>query len=186
MEAFESMHAVLDPATRDRLLSHLGVTAPPAADRAALALLQHAWLARIPFEALAAQLGEYEPLDRARLVDRFVEGRRGGYCFEVNGVFALLLESLGFAVDRHEAVVGARDLYTTGAPPDHLALVAHTPEGPYIAEVGFGDGPAEPLALAEHATVFAHETFGVAREGEGWWVGQGDPATIGYRFGDRT
>src|SRR3954470_14374504 len=128
MAAFENMGPVLDPVARDRLLAHRGVTAPPTPDRAGLALLQRAWLERIPFEALAAQLGEYEPLDSDRLIERFVGGCRGGYCFEVNGVCALLLESLGFVVERREAVVGERGEHSRD-PINHLALVVHLPEG---------------------------------------------------------
>src|SRR3954447_24557334 len=186
MRASENMGPMLGPADRDRLLAHLGVVAPAAPDLAGLTMLQRAWLERIPFEALAAQLGEYAPLATDRLLDRFIAGRRGGYCFEVNGVFALLLESLGYAVERREAVVGPPGAHRTD-PPNHLALVVATPDGPFIAEVGFGDGPLEPLPLAAGLTTFPHETFAVAREGGGWWGGRGPPpAAIGYRFADRT
>ena len=166
---------------RDRLLAHLGLAAPPSADLAGLAALQRAWLARIPFEAFAAVLGEYEPLDAERLVDRFVGACRGGYCFEVNGVFALLLESLGFTVERREAVVGDDGL------TDHLALVVGVPEGPHLAEVGFGDGPIAPLPLREGATTLGTRTFTLARDGDGWRLTMppgNHPA--GFRFGDAT
>src|SRR4051794_9896643 len=172
---------MLVPASRDRLLAHLGIEAPPAADLSGLKALQRAWLARIPFEALAALLGEHEPLDAERLIDRFVNGRRGGYCFEVNGVFALLLETLGFTVERREAVVG------DDGRTDHLALVVHAPEGPHLAEVGFGDGPIAPLPLREGETTLGPYTFALERREQGWYLAM--PAGShppGFRFGDAT
>ena len=176
---------MFDDATRDRLLAHIGLDRPPPADLAGLAAVQRAWLDVVPFEALHAQLGEYAPIDPARLVDRIVAGGRGGYCFEVNTVLAMLLESLGFAVTRHEAIVGARDAFANGVPTNHLALVVATPEGPHIAEVGLGEGPVEPLPLAEGTYTRGAFPFEVAREGDGWWVGLvGNPSTPGFRFAD--
>jgi N-hydroxyarylamine O-acetyltransferase len=138
----------------------------------------------VPFESLAVQLGEYAPLDPGALVERFVVGHRGGYCFEVNGVFALLLEALGFAVERHEAVVGSPDAYARGEPTNHLALVVRLPEGPFIAEVGFGQGPLEPLPLADGVTTLGPFSFEVARDGDGWWVGMLGQSPPGFRFTD--
>ncbi|HEX5301827.1 MAG TPA: arylamine N-acetyltransferase, partial [Streptosporangiaceae bacterium] len=80
-------------------------------------------------------------------VDKIVRRRRGGFCYELNGAFALLLEALGARVSRVAAgVYGEAGL----SPPfDHLALVVHPADGsgPWLADVGFGSHSDYPLLL---------------------------------------
>ena len=101
----------------------------------------------VPFENLSIHLGEPISLDEDDLVSKIVRKRRGGFCYELNGAFALLLETLGARVTRVGARVhGVRGL---GPPFDHLALVAHLPDGsgPWLVDVGFGRHSVCPLAL---------------------------------------
>ena len=177
---------MLDAATQDRLLRRIGLTEPPPADAAGLAVVQRAFVSRVPFEALAVQLGESAPLDPSALVERVLEGGRGGYCFEANTVFQLLLESLGFTVERREGIVGGREAYRAGTPTNHLALVVETPDaGPFIVESGLGEGPLEPLPLAEGPVTVGPFTYRIERDGDGWWVGQHEfGSTPGFRFAD--
>ena len=76
---------------------------------------------------------------------KVVEQRRGGWCFELNGCFAELLRRLGFRVD----LLSCRtfDAVTGGLSPDfdHLTLLVHVDGAPYLADVGWGDSPLEPL-----------------------------------------
>ena len=102
---------MLDSADRDRLLNHIGLDAAPAADLDGLRKVHRAYVAHVPFENLAVQLGESRPIDPAALVERIVSGGRGGYCFEANTVLLELLESLGFEVERREAIVGPREAF---------------------------------------------------------------------------
>jgi N-hydroxyarylamine O-acetyltransferase len=135
---------MLDSADRDRLLSHIGLDALPTPDVDGLRTVHRAYVSHVPFENIAVQLGESAPIDPPALVERIVAGGRGGYCFEANTVLFELLESLGFEVERREAVVGPRFLHERGEPADHLALVVRTPDGvELIAEGGFGEGPVE-------------------------------------------
>src|SRR5664280_2032353 len=125
---------MLDDITRDRLLRRIGLTGRPAADAAGLRVVHRAFVSHVPYEDLAVQLGESEPLDPLALVQRVLRGGRGGYCFEANTVLQSLLEALGFAVERRQGIVGARDAHAAGAPTNHLALVVDTPDaGPFIA-----------------------------------------------------
>ena len=179
--------AALDAATRDRLLRRIGLAQPPPADADGLRATMRAYVTSVPFEDLAVQLGESGALDPPALVERVLHGGRGGYCFEVNTVLFCLLESLGFEVERREAIVGERSAFASGEPTNHLALVVRTPDaGQFITEAGWGEGPVEPLPLAPgHHRVGAFE-YGVERDGDGWWVAQHDRgSTPGYRFGDR-
>lgn len=178
---------MIDTHTRDRLLRRIGLSEVPAADAAGLLAVHRAFVTHVPFEDISVQLGESAPLDPPALVARLLEGGRGGYCFEVNTVLALLLESLGFAVQRREGIVGDRGAHARGEATNHLALVVHTRDNrAFIAEAGAGDGPVDPLPLREGRFTAGAFGFVVAREGKGWWVGQAaDPDGAGFRFADR-
>ncbi len=111
---------------------------------AGLARLQRRHLATVPFENLAVHLPGALSLDPADLVEKVVHRRRGGFCFELNGLFGLLLRALGYRVD----LVGARVFHgsTPGPPQDHLALVVTDVDGGrWLADVGFGRFALGPL-----------------------------------------
>ena len=100
----------------------------------------------VPFENLDIHLGVPNVLDPDHVYDKIVRRRRGGWCFELNGLFALLLERLGFTVTRYSAAVVASD------PPfpdfAHLTLRVDL-ERPWLCDVGFGDSFTLPLRLDE-------------------------------------
>ena len=104
-----------------------------------------AHLRRVPFENLGIHLGEPIVLDEEAIVTKLVDRRRGGFCYEMNGGFAALLDALGFDVTHLEGRV-----YADGEPGirfDHLCLQVDLDEGPYLADVGFGASFALPLRL---------------------------------------
>jgi N-hydroxyarylamine O-acetyltransferase len=177
---------MLDDATRSRLLRRIGLAEAPPADAAGLHTVHRAFVSRVPYEALAVQLGECAPLDPDALVGRVLVGGRGGYCFEVQTVLQTLLESLGFVVERREGLVAARDARAAGEPTNHLALVVQTPDaGPFIAEAGWGEGPLDPLPLREGPMTVGAFTYRLERDGDGWWVTQHEfGSTPGFRFAD--
>jgi len=161
--------ALSEPEAAD-YLARLGIAAPEAPTLAALTSLHRTHLLAVPFETLDISLGRPVRLDLASLLSKVVEARRGGYCYELNGLFAALLRHLGYAVDLVSARVATSDGGLTD-PFDHLALVVTSPvlDGPVLADVGFGDGFIEPLPL-RHGAV-AHERgkdVGLVREGDDW------------------
>ena len=107
--------------------------------------LQRRHLEHVPFENLDIHLGESIDLAEEALFDKIVRRRRGGFCYELNGLFALLLEALGASVDR----VGARvwGVGGFGPPLDHMHLVVTWPGSPqrWLADVGFGRFTHRPL-----------------------------------------
>jgi N-hydroxyarylamine O-acetyltransferase len=129
-------------------LDRAGVAGPAAGDAAGLRALHRAHQLAVPFENLSIHLAEPISLDEADLIDKIVRRRRGGFCYELNGAFALLLEALGMRVSRAAARVhGEAGL----SPPfDHLALVVRPADGsgPWLADVGFGSHSDYPLLLA--------------------------------------
>ena len=58
-------------------------------------MLHRAHQLTVPFENLSIHLAEPISLDERDLIDKIVRRRRGGFCYELNGAFALLLEALG-------------------------------------------------------------------------------------------
>jgi N-hydroxyarylamine O-acetyltransferase len=128
-------------------LSRIGVARPPTADAAALRELHRAHLMTVPFENLSIHLSEPISLADSDLLEKIVSRRRGGFCYELNGAFALLLEALGFKVARLAARVYGEGRF--GPPFDHLALAVRPADGsgPMLADVGFGSHSTYPLLL---------------------------------------
>lgn len=109
-----------------------------------LRALHLAHVLTVPFENLDVHLRRPISLDPADLFRKIVLSRRGGYCFELNGLFALLLEELGFVVRR----LAARVLYGTEGvrPRSHQVLLVHLDGERWLVDVGFGgQGLREPL-----------------------------------------
>jgi N-hydroxyarylamine O-acetyltransferase len=127
-------------------LARIGIhdpAGPPDADQ--LRRLHAAHVSQVPFENLSVHNGEGIDLDPAALFDKIVGRRRGGFCYELNGLFAALLESLGYPVARCAARVW--DGKAWGIPFDHLALIVETPE-PWLVDVGFGAHSRYPLRVS--------------------------------------
>ena len=105
--------------------------------------------AAIAFESLDPLLGRPVRLDPASLEAKLVHGRRGGYCFEQNGLLLQILTALGYSVTPLAARV--RWMLADDAPPtalSHMLLRVDLPDGPYLADVGFGgQSLTEPLRL---------------------------------------
>ncbi|MFJ2088041.1 arylamine N-acetyltransferase [Streptomyces sp. NPDC087901] len=139
------------PQTIDAYLERIGATRPARPDATALRELQLRHLTTVPFENLSIHLGEDIVLEEKALLDKIVADRRGGFCYEVNGAFAVLLRALGFRVTLLQARVHGDD-GRLGIPYDHMALRVETDDGtgPWLADVGFGDHAQHPLALDDH------------------------------------
>jgi N-hydroxyarylamine O-acetyltransferase len=130
-----------------RRIDYAGDLQPSAATLAALHL---AHATHIPFENLDILLGKPIKLDLPSLEQKLIEGRRGGYCFEQNLLFAAVLEQLGFTVTRLLARVRYRT--TAVLPRTHMTLLVELPDGRWIADVGFGsDGLMLPVPFGEGA-----------------------------------
>jgi N-hydroxyarylamine O-acetyltransferase len=112
-----------------------------------LRALQVAHLLAVPFENLSIHAGQPIVLEDEALFTKIVERRRGGFCYEANGLFAALLRSLGFDVQMLSAGVASEE-GGFGPDFDHMALMI-TLERRWLVDVGFGDSFLEPLMLDE-------------------------------------
>ncbi|MDU8944656.1 arylamine N-acetyltransferase family protein [Ovoidimarina sediminis] len=113
-------------------------------DTLRLIVRQH--LRSIPFENLTVLRGNVPPVDRDTLIDKMVSDRRGGYCFELNGLLAFGLEALGYALRPMLArVLWQKDV---PGPRNHLFLRVEAEGMAWLADVGFGGpSPDVPIAL---------------------------------------
>jgi N-hydroxyarylamine O-acetyltransferase len=107
--------------------------------------LQVAHLLAVPFENLSIHWKQTIILDDDSLFEKIVTRRRGGFCYELNGLFAGLLRSLGFSVEMLSAGVANPD-GGFGPDFDHMTLMVTLDER-WLADVGFGDSFREPLLL---------------------------------------
>lgn len=129
----------------DAYLQRLNYDGPREPTAETLRALQVAHLMSVPFENLSIHAGEPIVLDEDALFTKIVEQRRGGFCYECNGLFAGLLRALGFDVAMLAAGV-ARPGGDFGPIFDHMTLMVTLDER-WLVDVGFGDSFLEPLLL---------------------------------------
>ncbi|WP_420847218.1 arylamine N-acetyltransferase family protein [Metapseudomonas resinovorans] len=129
----------LNPQQTEAYLRHLDTPAPQHADLASLDRLIAAHQQRVAFENVDVLLDRPIHIDADAVFAKVVERQRGGYCYELNNLFARLLLALGY----HVEMLGGRVRW--GLPLDapqtmlsHLMLRVQLPEGPHLADVGFG------------------------------------------------
>lgn len=169
-------------------LQRIGYEGPIAPVPAVLRALHRAHLLAVPFENLDIHLGRPIVLSVDRFFEKVVRDRRGGFCYELNGLFAALLRELGYSV----AFLSARVVGPDGSisPPfDHLTLSVECPGNPqrWLCDVGFGEGFLQPLPLLA-GTERAEENgrYRLDADGEEYVLcrGQGsaEPLTAAYRF----
>jgi len=152
----------------DAYLARIDLAERPASTLAGLSALHRAHLRAVPYEDLDVQLGRPVGLEIAPIYDKIVRRRRGGWCYEMNGIFGWALGELGFDVTRVTGAV-TRDMLGGMAEGNHLVLHVALPEGSYVADVGFGDGPLDPVKVVEGPFESAGFEFGLARLDEDWW-----------------
>src|SRR4051794_4073651 len=146
----------------DAYFARIGYDGPARADLDTLRALHALHPAAIPFEAIDVLLGRGVDLAPEAVAAKLIAARRGGYCFEQNGLFRRVLTALGFQV---EGLI-ARVLWMR--PPElplsnltHMALRVQLDGQAWLADVGFGGCVlTEPLRLVpDVAQATAHESF---------------------------
>ncbi len=167
----------------DKYLARIGIGGTIRPDLATFAAIHAAHVNAIPFEGCDPLLRRPVKLDLASVQEKLVDSRRGGYCFEQNVLLKAALEAIGFKVTG----LGARVRWMS--PPDsplgpreHMLLKVDLPEGPYLADVGFGacvlDAPLQLKTDVEQRTAMGTfrltEADGLftlsARQPDGWRV----------------
>jgi len=131
----------------DAYAIRLGSSLPEETTLEALTRLQRQHMSAIPFENIDVFLKRGISLTRASLTSKLLKRQRGGYCFELNLLYADLLKVLGFRVSQHLGRVWLRDPQQT-PPRNHLTHIVELDEGRFLTDVGFGArAPRLPLNI---------------------------------------
>ncbi|MCB0727061.1 MAG: arylamine N-acetyltransferase [Ignavibacteriae bacterium] len=118
---------------------------PVKADINSLTELHKNHLLNIPFENLSIHSDQKIILDKDSLSNKILNSNRGGYCYELNGMFYYLLKIIGFKVKMISARV-SNGKGGWGKEFDHLALIVTFSKGEeFLVDVGFGDNFIEPI-----------------------------------------
>jgi N-hydroxyarylamine O-acetyltransferase len=112
-----------------------------------LRFLQKRHLLSVPFENLDIHWKRPILLDINKFYEKIVNERRGGFCYELNGLFGAFLNENGFSSRMISARVGNSE-GVFGAEFDHMAILTEIDGEKYLADVGFGAFSAEPLRFA--------------------------------------
>lgn len=119
----------------------------------------------IPFENLDIHAQRPIVLDEEAFFDKVVRRRRGGFCFELNGLFAVLLRTLGYQVTYLSGRVSQDGIHDAGPEFDHLILEVSL-DGPWLVDVGFGDGVTEPIPLVPGLWASGGRMFRLEQRGD--------------------
>ncbi len=130
----------------EEYLSRIGIDDTEKPSVAFLSKLQLAHLYSIPFEDLDIPDRARIILNVERIYKKIITTKRGGFCYELNGLFHWLLTQLGFNVDMLSARVYNAQNQELGPEFDHMTLLVHL-EKDYLVDVGFGDSFRHPIEM---------------------------------------
>ena len=155
-------------------LERISFTGSLGQDIETLRRLQLAHMKTVAFENLDIRLNRLIQIDEPSIWEKIIVQKRGGFCYELNGLFAWLLKQIGFEVTYLNARVFNRE-GKLGIDFDHLALLVQIPgqTGRWLADVGFGDSFMEPLNLDDRGEqVQGLRTYRLEQISEGYVVWQ--------------
>ncbi|MDQ0390327.1 arylamine N-acetyltransferase family protein [Labrys monachus] len=151
----------------DRYCERILYSGPLRPTHATLSDLIEHHVAAIPFENIDVLLGRGVDISAGAVDAKLIGGRRGGYCFEHNGLFRRVLATIGFRVEPLAArVVWMAPADAPPLPRTHMALRVALEE-PWLVDAGFGGCvPTSPLRLADPAPQQTrHEAFRITPQG---------------------
>jgi N-hydroxyarylamine O-acetyltransferase len=123
----------------------IGFAREPQADIATVREMMRCQLFSVPFENLDVQAGKVVSLVPEDIVSKVLYQQRGGYCYEVNGVFAMALEALGIP---YQFVAARPMFYPVRRPKTHMAVVITLDGEQWLCDLGFGSyGIRAPMPL---------------------------------------
>jgi len=127
-------------------LKRIGYTGSLDRNAETLTKLMRAQLFSVAFENLDVQAGKIVSLVPEQIVDKIIGQGRGGYCYEVNGLFAMALQALGFS---YKFVACRPMFYPVRRPKTHMVLLVEADGDEWICDLGFGSyGIRAPIALS--------------------------------------
>jgi N-hydroxyarylamine O-acetyltransferase len=151
----------------DVVLRRIGKQHPSTPSDSTLTMLHEAFRRSIPSEDYDIHTGIPLSLELSDIQDKIIRRCRGGFCYELNGLFAALLTELGFEVTMVSAFTLTED-GTRGPDFDHMRLLVDTITSRWIADVGNGAMWMVPVPASpgEYGNVRVHQA------GDLWWTSE--------------
>lgn len=166
---YEELYAPLTDI--DGYLNRLHIERPKQPDKSYLDKLIYAHQCSVPFENLEVfEFSRSISLSIDKLYHKIVTNKRGGYCFELNGLFCSLLSALGYHAYSCMARIVRGKNYIT--PCLHRGILVQLNETLYFCDVGYGGPmPAAPLAVQDgYCETILSETFSIRKVDAYWWA----------------
>jgi N-hydroxyarylamine O-acetyltransferase len=151
----------------DAYLDRISYNGPLNSDLATLTALHRAHITTIPYENLEIQLGRENTLDEKDIFTKLVARRRGGWCYEMNGLLTRALAESGFQTQRISGAVG-RDEHGSVVEGNHLVGLVEL-DRTWVVDVGLADGPLEPFPLQPRTWTEGALEFRLERLDSDWW-----------------
>jgi N-hydroxyarylamine O-acetyltransferase len=165
-------------------LHRIGFDGSVRPDFATLRAIHRAHQYAIPFENLDVLLRRPVVLDLDASYSKIVSRRRGGWCYEMNGVMGWALEQIGFEVVRMSAGV-MRVQAGDAQLGNHLCLMVCLDQR-YLVDVGFGGSLAEPLPLRVSEREDRPYRLGLSELDDSYWrfteIAHGDSDAFSFDF----
>jgi N-hydroxyarylamine O-acetyltransferase len=131
--------------TLQAYLNRIGYHGEVEANLATVFALMKHQLFTVPFENLDVQAGKVVSLVPEDIVDKILYRNRGGYCYEVNAIFAMVLEELGIP---YQFIAARPMFYPIRRPKTHMAIILKVDGGEWLCDLGFGSyGIRAPMRI---------------------------------------
>jgi len=156
----------LAPGQLDAYLARIGLSRPVEIDFETLAAIHRAHFLSFTWEALDAYMGWPSSIRPQDAFAKMVEGKRGGWCYEMNGLLGAALCALGFRVTRLCAGVN-RETLGDAVFGNHLTLRIDLDQS-YLAEVGVADAIIEPVPIKVGPISQRGFDFSIVETEDGW------------------
>lgn len=151
----------------NRYLDRIGFAGTPRPDLDTLRAVMLAQVLTVPFENLDVQLRRPLTTDVEGAYGKIVDRRRGGWCYEQNGLLGWALAEIGFDVTRAAGGV-MRVRAGDGVLGNHLCLLVECGDR-YLVDAGFGGSLTAPMPLAPGETSDPPYDIRLGREEDGYW-----------------
>ncbi|HEY6795829.1 MAG TPA: arylamine N-acetyltransferase [Kineosporiaceae bacterium] len=160
-------------------LDRIGIKDQPPPDAATLQRLTYSHVTTVPWENFSIYLDEPFDLSVEHLEKKIVGEKRGGTCWELTHLFGSLLTHLGYSVELYSGATWSHRESRFNPLHDHIVLSVTVPtdgSGPWLVDVGLGEGIRCPLVLADGMeAVDLGSTYRLVDDGDFMVVWKHDP-----------
>ncbi|MCF1709797.1 arylamine N-acetyltransferase [Tabrizicola sp. J26] len=162
-------------------LARIGLTMPLQADLESLQALHRAQGMTVPYESIDVFTGQPVTQDIGAIQRKIIEGQRGGWCYETNGLLAWALGRLGFQVRRAMAAAYNHQM-AEDSLGNHVVVIVTLDEVDWLCDLGLGDALRAPIPMHEGLHHDGPLTFRMERLEDGtfrfWNHAAGDPSNF--------